>query len=298
MIVLSGGTGTPKLLAGLKDIAEDFAVIVNTAEDIWLSGNLICPDIDSVIYTLAGIIDEDRWWGIKGDTFKTHKRIKEMGYGEKMMLGDMDRATHIFRSNLLRDNKNKTEANLILARSLGVRQKVLPMCNEDIRTMIRSGKEEMHFQEFWVYRGGRPRVDDISFEHIEDTKMTKDIKDLMSEEKNILIGPSNPISSILPILSVGKMRELLKDKYVVVVSPIIGGKPVSGPAASFMRAKGIEVSSKGVAEFYKDIMDVFIVDYRDKEEVEIEGVEVYRTDTIMKDSEKREKLAKFIVDLL
>jgi LPPG:FO 2-phospho-L-lactate transferase len=220
-----------------------------------------------------------------------------MGLGEKMMLGDLDRATHIFRSNLMRENKNKTEANLLLARSLGVRQKVLPMCNEDIRTMIRSGTEKMHFQEFWVYRGGKTRVDDIYFEHIEDARMTKEIKDLMREEKNVLIGPSNPISSILPILSVKNMREMLRDKYVVVVSPIVGGKPVSGPAASFMRTKGIEVSSRGVAEFYKDIMDVFIVDYRDKEK-EIEGVEVCKTDTLMKDGEKREKLAKFIVDLL
>ncbi|BDC36000.1 MAG: 2-phospho-L-lactate transferase [Candidatus Methanoliparum thermophilum] len=305
MIVLSGGTGTPKLISGLKQIDEDFNIIVNTGEDYWISGNLISPDIDSVIYTLAGIIDKERWWGIKDDTFVTHEEISRMAYnakvkGEWMQIGDLDRATHIFRSDLIRENKNKTEATLILAKYFGIKQKVLPMCNEDINTIIKTGEGEMHFQEFWVYRRGEPLVEDVYFRNIEKAKITKEIDRLLKEEDTVLIGPSNPISSILPILSVENFRERLKDKYVISISPIIGEKPISGPAASFMQVKGLEVSSNGVAEFYKDILDVFVVDYRDNmiDKKKIKDIDLYATDILIENDEKSKKLAQFIRNLL
>jgi len=303
MIILSGGTGTPKLVSGLKQIEEDFSIIVNTGEDYWISGNLLSPDIDSMIYTLAGIIDTEKWWGIKGDTFVTHEKLGKMAKntnkGEWMQIGDLDRATQIFRSNLIRNNKNKTEATLILAKSFRIEEQILPMCNEDVNTIIKTSEGEMHFQEFWVYRRGEPIVEDIYFRNINKATITREIDHLLKEEDIVVIGPSNPISSILPILSVGNIRERLKDKYVIAISPIIGKKPISGPAASFMRAKGLDISSNGVAEFYKDILDVFVVDYRDKiiDKKKIGGIELYTTDTLMKNDERCRELARFVKSL-
>jgi len=305
MIILSGGTGTPKLISGLKQIGEDFNVIVNTGEDCWISGNLISPDIDSVLYTLAGIIDKERWWGIKDDTFVTHEELCVMANitkdkGEWMRIGDRDRATHIFRSDLIRENKNKTEATLILAKSFGIKEKVLPMCNEDVNTIVKTGEGEMHFQKFWVYRKGEPIVKDIYFRNIDKATIPREADLLLKDDNTVVIGPSNPISSILPILLVGDIRERLKDKYVIAISPIIGKKPISGPAASFMRAKGLDVSSNGVAEFYKDIIDVFVVDNRDKiiDKKRLDDIELYVTDTLMNNDERSRELARFVKNLV
>ena len=305
MIILSGGTGTPKLISGLKQIGEDFNVIVNTGEDCWISGNLISPDIDSVLYTLAGIIDKERWWGIKDDTFVTHEGLCKMANntkdkGEWMRIGDRDRATHIFRSDLIRENKNKTEATLILAKSLGIKEKVLPMCNEDVNTIVKTEEGEMHFQKFWVYRKGEPIVKDIYFRNIDKATIPREADLLLKDDNTVVIGPSNPISSILPILLVGDIRERLKDKYVIAISPIIGKKPISGPAASFMRAKGLDVSSNGVAEFYKDIIDVFVVDNRDKiiDKKRLDDIELYVTDTLMNNDERSRELARFVKNLV
>jgi len=310
MIILSGGTGTPKLISGLKQIDEDFSVIVNTGEDCWISGNLISPDIDSVIYTLAGIIDTERWWGIKDDTFVTHEKLGIMAdntnvKGEWMQIGDKDRATHIFRSNLIREGKNKTETTLILTKSFRIKERVLPMCNEDVNTIVKTKEGEMHFQEFWVYRRGEPIVEDIYFRDIEKATISNEVDLILKNDDTVIIGPSNPISSILPILSVADLRERLKTKYVIAISPIIGDRPVSGPAASFMQAKGLEVSSSGVAEFYKDILDVFIVDYRDKMTIDkneikkkIDSIDLYFTDTLMNNNERCKNLAKFVKNLV
>ncbi|MEM4503632.1 MAG: 2-phospho-L-lactate transferase CofD family protein, partial [Archaeoglobaceae archaeon] len=170
MIVLSGGTGTPKLLVGLKEVAE-FSVIVNTAEDIWISGNKICPDIDSVIYALAEIIDEEKWWGIRGDSFRTHEALKKLGVDEFMAIGDLDRATHILRSELLRKGFSLVHATKEVAKAYGVKQEIYPMCNEEVATIIVTAEGEMHFQDFWVRKKGIPEVVDIYFRGIENAKI-------------------------------------------------------------------------------------------------------------------------------
>jgi LPPG:FO 2-phospho-L-lactate transferase len=296
--VLSGGTGTPKLLTGLKEVA-DFTVIVNTAEDIWISGNKVCPDIDSVIYALAGIIDDKKWWGIKGDTFRTHEMILKLGGDEFMAIGDLDRAVHIFRSELLRRGYSLTEATRRLKNAFGVKQEVLPMCEEEVATTIVTPEGELHFQEFWVKYKGKPEVLDVYFKGIENAKATKDVLRALKECDFVLIGPSNPITSILPIISVEGVKNMLKKKKVVAVSPIIGKKPVSGPAGKFMKAKGYDVSPLGVADVYADFLDVLIVDKADEELVgEYRGVEIVATDTIMKSKEDARRLAEFIVDVM
>ena len=295
--VLSGGTGTPKLLTGMKDVIDDFTVIVNTAEDVWISGNKICPDIDSVIYALAGIIDEEKWWGIKNDTFETHNQLKRLGMDEIMMIGDRDRATHIFRSNLLREGKSLKEATEMLRKAFNVKQEVLPMCEEEVSTYILTDKGEMHFQEFWVKHRGLPVVRDIYIKNIEKAKPSEGVLDAIEMCEAVLIGPSNPVTSIMPILLVKGVREAIRKKRVIAVSPIIGKEAVSGPAGKFLRAKGFEVSPKGVSQFYGDILDVLIVDERDKD-IEIENVDVISTNILMKNRGDALRLARFIGEIL
>uniref|UniRef100_A0A7C3YP26 2-phospho-L-lactate transferase n=1 Tax=Geoglobus ahangari TaxID=113653 RepID=A0A7C3YP26_9EURY len=295
--VLSGGTGTPKLLTGMKDVIKDFTVIVNTAEDVWISGNKICPDIDSVIYALAGIIDEEKWWGVRNDTFETHNQLKRLGMDEMMMIGDKDRATHIFRSNLLREGKSLKEATEMLRKAFGVRQEILPMCEEEVSTNILTDMGEMHFQEFWVKHRGLPEVRDIYIKNIENANPSDGVLDAIEMCEAVLIGPSNPVTSIMPILLVRGIKEAIKKKKVIAVSPIIGTEAVSGPAGKFLRAKGFEVSPKGVAQFYGDVIDVLIVDERDKN-IEIKNVEVVSTNILMKNREDAIRLAKFIKEIL
>jgi LPPG:FO 2-phospho-L-lactate transferase len=160
MLVLSGGTGTPKLLLGLKELLrpEELSVVVNTAEDLWISGNYISPDIDSVLYTLADMIDEKKWWGIKKDKTITHDTLIAMGIKEKLQVGDMDRAVHIFRSELLRRGVKLSHASQALAESLGVKQRVVPMTDDIVSTVVSTPQGVMHFQEFWVGRQGLPEV--------------------------------------------------------------------------------------------------------------------------------------------
>ena len=295
--VLSGGTGTPKLLTGMVRVTEDFTVIVNTAEDVWVSGNKICPDIDSVIYALAGVIDEGKWWGIRNDTFETHNQLKRLGMDEVMMIGDKDRATHIFRSNLLRQGKSLKEATEILRKAFGVKQEILPMCEEEVSTCILTDKGEMHFQEFWVKHSGLPEVRDVYVKNIEKAKPAEGVLDAIETCEAVLIGPSNPVTSIMPILLVRGVKDAVKKKKVIAVSPIIGKEPVSGPAGKFLRAKGFEASPQGVAQFYGDILDVLIVDERDRD-IEIDDVEVISTNILMKNGEDALRLARFILELI
>ena len=292
MLVLSGGTGTPKLLQGLKEVA-DFWVVVNTAEDVWVSGNKICPDIDSVIYALAGIIDDAKWWGVKGDTFHTHERLKALGHDEGMMIGDLDRATHILRSEMLRAGKSLCEATRAVAESYGVRQEIFPMCEEEVSTIVVTEDGEMHFQEFWVLKRGEPEVKDVYFKGIEGAKIPDEVKKRLEKEKEVLIGPSNPITSIMPILSVEDFRKRLRDKKVIAISPIVGNSAVSGPAGKLMNAKGYEVSPRGVAEVYADFLDILVVDEVDKGAVEKSAA----TNTIMRSKDDAIRLAEFVIKL-
>ncbi len=293
MLVLSGGTGTPKLLQGLKEVCNFWAV-VNTAEDIWVSGNKICPDIDSVIYALAEIIDDDKWWGIKNDSFTTHERLKELGFDEGMKIGDMDRATHIIRSEALRSGKSLCEATQIVAGAYGVETRIYPMCEEEVSTVVVTDDGEMHFQEFWVKRRGEPEVLDVRFENIERAKIPEIVKKGLKREEEVLIGPSNPITSIMPILSVEDFSERLKDKKVIAVSPIVENRPFSGPAGKLMRAKGFEVSPKGVFDVYSSFLDMLVVD---KSDSNLESENIVSTNTMMRNKEDAVRLAEFILKL-
>ena len=299
MLLLSGGTGTPKLLRGLLSLSTEkqLTVIANTGDDIWVSGNLVCPDIDTVIYTIAGITS-DRWWGIRDDTFLTHEALVSRGHEERLIIGELDRAIHIFRSDLLRQGVSLTEATLLLCASFGVSSKVLPMTNDFVPTIIQTDEGEMHIQDFLIKHKQLPAVMQVN---CETSAMTTEVKTALKENDAVVIGPSNPISSIGPILRVNGIREALKDRFVVAVSPIVGTEPVSGPARKFMESMGLPVSSVGVAEFYSDFLDILIVDNTDfavSSSDLPDEVQVMHTNTIMTDRRQSKALAAKILQLL
>ena len=302
MIILSGGTGTPKLLNGLRNLIppEDITIVVNTAEDIWVSGNLITPDIDTVLYLLSDRMDTKKWWGVAEDTFRTHETMKSVGFDEGMMIGDLDRATHIMRSDILRNGGTLTSAIRKLCGAYNIKSDVLPMSDDPISTMITTPQGKVHFQDFWVKNHGELDVVDVSMDGISDAAIAPAVLGALEMDDEVLIGPSNPITSIGPILELPGMREVLKRKKVVAVSPIIGKEPVSGPAGKLMRARGFEVSSVGVAKCYRDIVDVFVIDERDTADIsdfDDIGCEVVRADTLMKSVDISVELSKQILDV-
>ena len=291
MLLLSGGTGSPKLLRGLLFDAPsaDVTVVANTGDDIWISGNLVCPDLDTVIYTAAGIVS-DRWWGVDGDTFRTHERLVSLGHEEALIIGELDRAIHIFRSNFLRQGETLTNATRKICASFGLSADILPMTDDFVPTTILTDKSEMHIQDFLIKYQQAPNVLQV---RCPESQMTKEVETALGHNRCVVIGPSNPISSIGPILNVSGMRESLKNRFVIAVSPIIQNEPISGPAGKFMKSRGLPISSKGVAEFYSDFLDVLIVDHRDDiaQSDLPSDTKLLRANTIMHDAEQSRQLA-------
>jgi LPPG:FO 2-phospho-L-lactate transferase len=294
--ILSGGTGTPKLIQGITKTVdpEDLNIIVNTVENTYISGNYIAPDIDTVMYTLAGIINENTWYGVDKDTFITHETLKEMGYDEILRIGDKDRAIKI-QKTMLMEKYPLSKVVDIQRKKLCVKSKIIPMSDEQSNIRIITDEGEMSFHEFLVGKKAQPEVEDIIYA---DVKPSDDVISTIEDSDMVIIGPSNPITSIGPIISMNGVKEALKNSYVVAVSPIIGGNPVSGPAAKFMNAMGHEVSCEGVATIYKEFMDKFIIDVEDTEsEKKIEKLisKVVITNTNMKTINDKVRLARIIL---
>jgi LPPG:FO 2-phospho-L-lactate transferase len=303
LVVLSGGTGTPKFLQGLKENIKpkEITVIANTAEDKWLPHGYFCPDIDAIIYTLADIIDEDKWYGIKGDTFNVHEKLLDLGYDEFLNIGDMDRATHILRGWLMKNGMSLSKTVDYLRTKYRVKAKIYPMSNDRVETVVVTPQGKMNLHQYLVKNKGKPKVEDIFLDGIEEANALKDAVKAIKKAKGIIIGPSNPISSILPIISLNEIKKVLieKKEKCLAISPIIGKKPISGPAGRFMRTKGLEVSPHGVAEFYKDIIAHFVIHPSDsKKNIERLGIKCYQTNIIMKNLADKKALAKFVLNVL
>ena len=294
--LLSGGTGTPKLLRGVRCHTGDqkINVVVNTAEDVWISGGHLSPDIDTVMYLFARILNTETWWGIAGDTFLTHKALLELGTDEYIAIGDRDRAVQVARGDLLRKGKTLTEATTILCRKMGIKAAVLPMTDAPVATMVRSAGEYIHFQEYWVRCRGSIPIDAVKRVPELPPPATQDVIAAITEADAVIIGPSNPVTSIMPILECRGVREALRDQYVIAVSPFIGDAPFSGPAGELMKAKGFSPSSLGTWELYRDFLDLFIQDDRDS--VTVPGAT--RLDTMMTSEEKSRGLAESIFRLI
>ena len=293
---LSGGTGTPKLLRGMRSLLPDreISVVVNTAEDIWISGNHLSPDFDTLMYLFAGLADTRTWWGIAGDSFATHDALVAWGGEEHLRIGDRDRAVHILRGDLLRKGMRLTEASSLLARRLGVEASLLPMADTPVATLLDTDLGILHFQDYWVKHRGRPQVREILRRFPEPPKATPEVLRAIGNSEGVVIGPSNPVTSIAPILECAGVPEALAGKFVVAVSPFIGDRPVSGPAAELMRAWGREPDSQGTFGLYEDIADIFIQDLRDP--VKVGGA--VRLDTLMRDRPASESLARDILKLV
>jgi LPPG:FO 2-phospho-L-lactate transferase len=292
---LSGGTGTPKLLRGMQKAADrhEISVVVNTAEDIWISGNHLSPDLDTVMYLFAGILNTDTWWGIRNDSFTTHEEIARLGIDEFIAIGDKDRAVQIARGEMIRNGMRLTNATKILCDRFGVRENVLPMTDTEVTTQVKTDLGLIHFQEYWVRAKGKIEIEQVVRSFNEPPVATEEALAVIGASEAVVIGPSNPITSISPILACEGIKTALRDKLVIAVSPFIGNFPISGPAGALMQAAGFEPSSRGTMHCYEGIIDIFIQDVRDPVDIS----NSVRFDTLMIDEEKSVALAQEILRL-
>ncbi|WP_405304209.1 2-phospho-L-lactate transferase [Methanobrevibacter sp.] len=295
--VFSGGTGTPKLLQGIKEIVDprELTIIVNTLENNYFSGVYVSADVDTVLYTMADMINDETWYGVKGDTFVTNERLGELGCPELLRIGDIDRATKIQKTQLM-ERYGLSKAIEIQSKNMGIKSKIIPMSDEQSDIKIITDIGELEFHDFLIKHQSEPEVLDINFSNVSPSD---GIIDAIKNSEAVIIGPSNPITSILPILSLKGVKEALNETYVVAVSPIIGSDSVSGPASKFMKALNIDVSSVGVASLYEDFLDNIVIDNEDSDkEQQLKQIinKVTITNTIMNNLGVKKNLAQTIID--
>jgi LPPG:FO 2-phospho-L-lactate transferase len=275
-------------------------VVVNTGDDIEIYGLHISPDIDIVAYTMAGIVDEEKGWGVKEDTFHFLEALRKFGDETWFGIGDKDLATHTHRTILLKKGLKLSRVTAEISRALGLSAQVLPMTDDPVETRILTESGWIHFQEYLVRRQARDEVLDVAFKGAETAKPAPGVIDSIREAEGIIICPSNPIVSIGSILSIHEIQEALKETEAkkIAISPIVAGSPVKGPADKLMAGLGIDVSAFSVATLYKDFTDTFILDTMDSGErtkIENLGVKVKVTNTVMKGLENKIDLAKSVM---
>lgn len=301
---LAGGVGASKLLLGLYGVMDpaDLTIIVNTGDDIVLHGLKISPDLDIVTYTLAGIVDPQKGWGIRGETFHALKRLAVYGRASWFNLGDRDLATHIHRSALLEEGKTLSEAAESIRVALGVKARILPMSDDPVPTIVETNEGAMHFQKYLVKRRAEPIVEGLQFRGVEAARPAPGVLDAISEANRIIICPSNPLISIGPILAVPGVREQLRARKtgVFVVCPIVGGKSLKGPSDKMLAQLGYEATALGVAKLYADFTGTFVVDSADKKDagaISALGMKVAVLPTVIKSLAQKRKLARALLDL-
>ncbi len=300
---LAGGVGAARFLTGLVKLVkeEDLTIIVNTGDDIELHGLHLSPDIDIVTYTLAGIVDEEKGWGIRGDTFHCLENLRKFGQEDWFALGDRDLATHIFRTSLLRNGKKLSEVTGAVSRAFEVKANILPMTEDRFETRIVTERGTVHFQEYLVKREAKDEVLGVEFAGVEDAKPATGVIEALLEAELVVVCPSNPIVSIGTILSVNGVREAMRHTGAkkVAISPIVAGAPIKGPAGKLLKGLGLEVSAYSVAKLYSDFLDVFVLDLADaseKSRIEQLGIEVRVTNTIMRSLDDKVSLAKIVLE--
>ncbi len=300
--VLAGGVGAARFLQGLVQIVpqEQITVIANTGDDREFYGLHVSPDIDIVMYTLAGLVDEKNGWGIVNDTHYTMQQLTQYGNEDWFTLGDRDLATHIHRTNLLRQGKTLSAVTDDIRGHLGLSLRILPMSDQFIATHIQTPRGLIHFEEYFVKYRSADKVQDVVFIGADAARPAPGVLDAIEQADAILIAPSNPIASIGSILSVPGIHDALHEAsgMIVAVSPIVGGAPIKGPADKLMRGMGREVSAVGVARCYRDFLDVMVIDEQDADLVEaIEdlGIPTVVTNTIMSDLTAKTNLAQTVL---
>jgi len=311
LTALAGGIGAGKFLRGLLRILkpEDVTVIVNTGDDVQMHGLHVSPDLDSVTYWLAGVMDRERGWGRRAETFRTTEELGRFDPEQAWFnLGDLDLATHLYRTNLIRAGATLSEATALVARRFGVGPRILPMSDDPVVTRVSvmtDGEEsDLHFQEYWVRRRARDEVKAIRYEGVETAVPGPGVLESIEAADLVVLCPSNPIASLRPILSVpgiGKAVALRRDA-AVGISPIVGGAPLAGMADRLMPVAGYAVSALGAAECYRGLLAGWVVDHADRQlasRIEHElGVRVAVTDTVMANDAKAEIVARAALDLM
>ena len=323
LTLLAGGTGTPKLLAGATARADpaELTVVGNTGDDIELGGLFVCPDLDTVLFYEGGVLDTDRWWGIDGDTHETNEELHRLAdaagleggprylpddrqtegrelarwrrfsaVAEFLTIGDRDRAIHLTRTSLLDEGYSLTETTAILADSFGIDLTLLPMSDDPVASLIHTPDGSMHFQEYWVGHRGDVGVDDVEFRGADDAEPTAAVLDALEEP--VVIGPSNPVTSIGPMLALDGVEAALEETDVVAVSPFIEDRVFSGPAGDLMAATGREPSTQGVANSYP-FVDVFVLDSDDDTDLDRP---VVRTDSEINTAADSERVFEAVME--
>lgn len=325
VLALAGGVGGARLADGLtRTLPPDrLTIVVNTGDDFELYGLHISPDVDTVIYTLAGLANPETGWGRAGETWTAFQTLEELGARPWFRLGDRDLATHLWRTQMLHEGLSLTEATRRLCQALGVRVAVLPMSDDPVRTMVQTDEGELEFQEYFVRRGWQPVLRGVRFAGVEAARPTPQVLAALDAADLVVICPSNPYVSIDPILAVPGVRQALKgrpvekrsragaslkelsgkearDRFsVVAVSPIVGGQALKGPAAKMMRELGIEPSPVAVAQHYGDLLAGFVLDVQDADlerQVAGLGLQTLVTDTVMRTPDDRVRLARQVLD--
>ena len=299
---LAGGVGAARFLTGLTKIAnpQDLTVIVNTGDDINLFDLHISPDVDIITYTLAGIVDESKGWGIKDDTFQTLSTLKTLGADTWFNLGDKDLATHIYRTNRLRQGATLAEVTDEIRTKLELKTRILPMSNDHFETKIKTPQGTIHFEEYFVKYQCKPQFLGVEFDGGATAKPAPGVLDAVLDADLVIVCPSNPVVSVGTILSIVGVRDALKRTRarVVAVSPIVAGATIKGPADKMLSGLGVEVSAFGIAEFYSDFLDAIVIDCKDADQrVRIEklGLAVSVTNTVMKTLDDKVALAKAVM---
>jgi len=303
--VLAGGVGAARFLSGLVHVTppETITVIVNTADDLTSYGLFISPDIDIITYTLAGIVNSERGWGVADDSFHCLSMLDTLGHSTWFNLGDKDLGTHIHRTFRLQQGWTLDQITEEIRIALNVKSKVIPMTNQRVMTKINTSTEILPFQEYFVKRNAQDKVKEIFFDGIEDACPAPGVIESIEAAKTVIIAPSNPFVSIGPILSVQGVRNAIHrtEATVVSISPIVGGAAIKGPAARMMGDLHHEVSALGVARIYKDLLDVMIIDEQDtnlKDAIEELGIKAVVTDTIMSSLQKKINLSNTVLKAL
>jgi LPPG:FO 2-phospho-L-lactate transferase len=296
VVVLAGGSGGAKLAAGLQEVVgEDLTVIANTADDVDVHGLRVSPDPDLVTYWLAGAIDEDRGWGIRDDTFIVHERLVALGAPGWFQLSDRDLATCLYRTHFLAEGGTLAAAQAQIARGLGARAAVVPMCEGRVATRVRTAAGWRALQEFLIVDRGEGAIEEVEVEGLDRAEPAPEARAALAAAEAIVIGPSNPVISIGPILAVPGMREALAAAApVVAVSPFVAGRAVKGPTEAFMDAVGRPRSAAGVASLYAGLIDAMVVDAGDLYPPP-EGLRVLTCPTLMEGAAGRRALAERVL---
>jgi LPPG:FO 2-phospho-L-lactate transferase len=303
--VLTGGTGGAKFVDGLRQVVppEELTIIVNTGDDLVWWGLYVSPDVDSITYVLAGLLSKERGWGVKGDTFQCLQAMGKLGQPIWFHAGDRDLAVHLVRSQLLAEGKTLSQATAEISRQLGVSARILPMSDSRVETRVLTPVGELSFEEYFVRRRYQDPVESVRYAGAADAEPAPGVVDAILASDIVLVAPSNPVSSIFPILAVPGIRDGLRQTNAILagISPIVAGAAVSGPAGILMAAQNLPVSISGIAQSYADFLDVLIADNRDREAAEQlarTNLEVHCTNTLMRSLSDRAALARAVLGFI